>query len=150
MGGKNCHGEKNKTISPMQRLEAKSGCAVPSVVNGEVLRGGSLSLVPRRPEAVTHLLEANCERNIMWRAKGGYLDALISLYFSKTIHQISVNCSFPLCSMEPKTAAQPVSGCESHMDGCESGTHIPQWGRVRVTSLVQILESKPQLPYDQG
>lgn len=100
-GKKNCHGgkkEKNKrNVSPMQRVEVKSGCAVPSVVNGEVLRRGSLSLVPRRPEALTDLSETNCERNIMWRAKESYLDALIYFHFSKTINQVSANFSFPIC-----------------------------------------------------
>lgn len=112
-GVKNCHGgkkEKNKgNVSPMQRVEVKSGCAVPSVVNGEVLRRGSLSLVPRRPEALTDLSETNCERNIMWRAKESYLDALIYFHFSKTINQVSANFSFPICCKGPKTHLPSLS-----------------------------------------
>lgn len=47
---KNWHG-KTKTCLLRQRLEIKSGCAIPSVANEEVFKRGSPSLVASRPEA---------------------------------------------------------------------------------------------------
>lgn len=139
---------ENKTLSPTQRLKIESGCAILSVVNGDVLRGGSPSLVPSRPEALRGLMETNCRRNVMWKAKG-YLRALIYFYFSKTIHQISVN----FVSLPVKWGQDT---CQAYLGWWEwrgwlwKGRYILERGWIRVTSLVQTLESKPWSPSDQG
>lgn len=47
-----------KSHLSMQKLGVKSGCAVLSVINGEVLKGGSTFLLLSRSEALAEFREA--------------------------------------------------------------------------------------------
>ena len=144
-------GEKNwlgKTKSYLfrQRLEAKSGCAFPSVVNREVFKRVSHPWSPADQRLSQIYLKQST--TVTWCGGPKEVTSIHYSYFSKTVNHISANFSFPVSQFEPKTPAKPIRSWDGHIWWCEGGRHTTQCGRIKATSSNPGV-SKPQFSYDQ-
>ena len=146
-------GEKNwlgKTKSYLfrQRLEAKSGCAFPSVVNREVFKRVSHPWSP----ADQRLSQINLKQSMTITWRGGPKEVTWMHYSTPIFQRLSITFLQTLASLSVSLGQKHLpnlsEAARDTYDGCEGGGHTTQCGQIKATWSNPGV-SKPQFSYDQ-